>query len=297
VSDDTFIFVGNRRFVLEQMLREGIRVSHAFVIKNTHLERDIVQKTINLENIETVVVESKMQFLTAIRCLRFDVLVSNGCPYILPISTMPPAKYINIHPSLLPDLRGIDPVIGAILHQRDAGATCHVMDEGIDTGDIISQVRIPWSEDLDVTTLYQLSFLAEQESFTQALNRDFQAREKQINRKNLIYYNRKPEDGIVTFRESNPQILQKIKAFNNRTAGCEFFVGVDRYKVFYAAKLHNPFLWESVGSIPEGVVAFSYENDIVFGKDGEALRFHGIVPVNMAPAIKVGTRIFGVENV
>ena len=44
-------------------------------------------------------------------------------------------KYVNIHPSFLPDLRGIDPVLGSILFKRDAGATCHIMSEKIDAGD------------------------------------------------------------------------------------------------------------------------------------------------------------------
>ena len=41
----------------------------------------------------------------------YDILVSNGCPYILPLNELKKAKYVNVHPSLLPNLKGIDPVI------------------------------------------------------------------------------------------------------------------------------------------------------------------------------------------
>ena len=162
-----FLFVGNRRFVLEQMLREGLEMVGVFIIKGTHLERDYHNGLLTEPN-NVRVIGSKFELLALIRNTTFDVLVSNGCPYILPIGELPQARYINIHPSHLPDLRGVDPVIGAVLLGRDAGATCHVMDKGIDTGAVISQIRIPMTEDLGVSTLYQLSFIAGQQVFSQA---------------------------------------------------------------------------------------------------------------------------------
>ena len=70
-------------------------------------------------------------------------------------------------------MRGIDPVLGSILFKRDAGATCHIMSEKIDAGDIISQLKIPYSNDLDASLLYQLSFIAEKKVFHMALQKNF----------------------------------------------------------------------------------------------------------------------------
>ncbi len=51
---------------------------------------------------------------------------------------------INIHASLLPELRGASPVQNAILQGKtETGVTIMHMDEGVDTGDIIAQEKVP----------------------------------------------------------------------------------------------------------------------------------------------------------
>jgi len=285
--DPRFVFVGNRRFVLEQMLECGIQPSSIYVIAGTHLEKDFLSNKINGVNNYTLV-NSKNELLSFLMKDSFDVLVSNGCPYILPVGDLPPARYVNIHPSLLPDLRGVDPVIGAILFERDSGATCHIMDEGIDTGAIISSVRIPFTNDLDVTTLYQLSFMAEKEVFIQAFDCNFAPKYKQQPGSNDIYYSRNPSDQEITFSESNDFLLQKIKAFNNRSQGCFFRVDGQLYRVYSAQRLNNSYLLKLLDKFPDCAVALSYENSIVFRKDGEILRFSDIEN-NDRIAISIGT--------
>jgi len=50
---------------------------------------------------------------------------------------------INIHPSLLPSYRGPEPIAWGLLDNcADFGVTFHLLDEGIDTGDIIGQYRV-----------------------------------------------------------------------------------------------------------------------------------------------------------
>lgn len=287
-----FIFVGNRRFVLQEMQRAGIHLVSVIAIAGTHLARDLERGEVDgLLDYSTV--HSKAELLNLLAHSQFDVLVSNGCPYILPVSQLPSACYVNIHPSCLPDLRGVDPVIGSVLYARDAGATCHVMDDGIDTGPIISQVRIPYTEDLDVTTLYQLSFVAEQRAFREALEKDFIQQYPQVSGSNDIYFRRSPEDRIITFRESNEFLLRKIRAFNNRSQGCEFRVNGGMFRVYEATRMHNPFLTEILNETNEGVVAFSYENTVIFRKDGEILRFMGIVS-SEGSSLSVGDQLFQV---
>lgn len=286
---ERFIFVGNRRFVLERMIDAGLGLTSIYVIAGTHLEHDIQRGCVSGVS-DYMPVHSKKELLSLLKHASFDVLVSNGCPYILPLADLPPARYINIHPSYLPDLKGIDPVIGAVLFKRDAGATCHVMDSGIDTGPIISRIRIPFTEDLDVTTLYQLSFAAEQQAFTKALALGFELQEEQQEDQSAIYYSRAPADQLITFHEDNDLILQKVKAFNNRSQGSTFIVGGCTYRVFSAQRMHNPFVLKLLENFPDCVVGMSYENGIVFRKDGEALRFLDVVATDNK-AISVGTNL------
>jgi folate-dependent phosphoribosylglycinamide formyltransferase PurN len=53
-------------------------------------------------------------------------------------------KCVNIHPSLLPAFSGLNATRQAYLkHVRYIGVTSHFVDEGIDTGEIISQCILP----------------------------------------------------------------------------------------------------------------------------------------------------------
>lgn len=285
-----FVFVGNRRFVLQEMLAAGLDIAVVIVISGTHLDLDI--KNGELAGLrDHLVVSSKKELLNILQNIQFDVLVSNGCPYILPVSQMPAAHYINIHPSCLPDLRGVDPVIGSILYAKDSGATCHVMDDGIDTGSIISQVRIPYSEDVDVSLMYQLSFFAEKKAFREALELNFSPKTAQKNKPDDISYKRTPEDRIINFRESNELILRKVKAFSNRSQGCEFLVNGKKYRFYQATLIKNPFLVELMAESDEGIVVLSYENSIVFRKDGEIFRFMDITSLDNE-VLSSGTKLF-----
>ena len=63
-------------------------------------------------------------------------------------------KVINIHPSLLPSFRGKNAVKQALENRvKTAGCSVHFVDEGIDTGEIISQEKVSVSSNDDEETL------------------------------------------------------------------------------------------------------------------------------------------------
>jgi methionyl-tRNA formyltransferase len=69
-----------------------------------------------------------------------DVIISVCCPQILKPSVLKIPKYgcLNIHPGLLPQIRGADPTFWTWkLKNNYGGVTAHLMDEGIDTGPIL----------------------------------------------------------------------------------------------------------------------------------------------------------------
>jgi len=270
---EKYIFVGNRRFVLEEMLKAPIELVAVIIIAGTHLQRDVEQGRLDLEAVGRVeTITGKQQLLDLLNELDFDILVSNGCPYILPISKMKPAVYANIHPSCLPDLKGVDPTIGAILYGRDSGATCHIMNDKIDAGDIISQIRIPFSEDLDVSLLYQLSFIAEKEAFREALKNQFAPHQTQQPTDDLIYYTRSFADRAITFSESNDQIIRKTKSFCNKSQGCYFMYCGVQYRCYEAQLLRNSFLHSYSRKFSNLEILFVYEDEIVFKKDDQVMK-------------------------
>lgn len=79
---------------------------------------------------------------------------------ILPASVINYPKHgcINVHVSLLPKYRGAAPMQRAIMDgERETGVTIMQMDEGLDTGDIISQVSFPILPDDNFETIHDTS--------------------------------------------------------------------------------------------------------------------------------------------
>lgn len=75
-----------------------------------------------------------------------DILVNVAYGLLLPKPILEGTKLgcVNIHPSLLPRWRGAAPIQRAILAgDQETGVTIMHMDEGLDTGDIYKQVKIP----------------------------------------------------------------------------------------------------------------------------------------------------------
>lgn len=54
-----------------------------------------------------------------------------------------PLGILNIHPSLLPKFRGPSPIQATILNNEKPGVTIFLVDEGIDTGPILWQEKLP----------------------------------------------------------------------------------------------------------------------------------------------------------
>ncbi len=76
---------------------------------------------------------------------RFDLLALASYGRILPkvLLDLPRLGALNVHPSLLPKYRGATPIQGAILQdERETGVSIMLMDEGLDTGDVVLQRRI-----------------------------------------------------------------------------------------------------------------------------------------------------------
>jgi len=80
--------------------------------------------------------------LAPLHVLQPDVLLVGGFSIILkrPILDLPRLGCVNCHSSLLPKHRGPNPFSAAILAQdTETGVTFHIVDEGIDTGDVLEQ--------------------------------------------------------------------------------------------------------------------------------------------------------------
>lgn len=73
-----------------------------------------------------------------------------------PVLKAAPQGVVGYHPALLPANRGRHPIIWALaLGLVETGSTFFAMDEGADSGDILSQERVSIDPDDDAATLYR----------------------------------------------------------------------------------------------------------------------------------------------
>lgn len=92
-----------------------------------------------------------------------DMIVTAAYGQIIPLELINYPKYgcINVHGSLLPDLRGGAPIHWAIIRgYKETGVTVMRMNDKMDAGDIISQSKIKIDDDENLGSLYsRMSYL------------------------------------------------------------------------------------------------------------------------------------------
>jgi len=274
ISDLKYAFCGNRFNVLEEMYNLELNIVKVLAVSGSFLERAMI----TYEH-DYVALDNRQELIEELLKAEYDVFITNGCPYILPehVLAIPDKKFINIHPSFLPDLRGADPVPGALLHGRDSGATCHLMNRQIDDGPIIDRIRIPWTDDLDSGLLYQMSFVAEKEVFIKAYNRDFKPSIQNILRESDIYYSYSERDRWIDFSKSSRDILNTIKAFSTRSKGACFRFKEETFTIFDAIPVENPYLLDKRDQYAENQVVFNYEGKLLVKKGARYLKLQQII--------------------
>lgn len=84
-----------------------------------------------------------------IRAMEPDVIVVVAFGQILnkPILDMPQYGCVNVHASLLPKYRGSAPIQWAVINgEKESGVTTQLMNEGVDTGDILMMDKLTLDE-------------------------------------------------------------------------------------------------------------------------------------------------------
>jgi len=116
-----------------------------------------------------------------------------------------PKKIINLHPSFLPWNRGYHPNYWAIKENTPFGVTIHHIDEGIDTGDIIVQTKLSYSQEDTLKTTYdrlrKYMVLLFESSWEDLRNNRLPAIKQNIKEGNLHY--NKDFDGVFEKLESS----------------------------------------------------------------------------------------------
>ena len=132
---------------LDGLLTAGINIVGVMGPKKTHNTYDNFKdfaKSRGMNFIEWDNLKDP-KLLDYLKSLNIDAAVVASFNYKIPkvLLDIPKAGFINIHPSLLPKYRGGNPYSTVIINgEQETGVTLHFMDEGFDTGNIITQKKV-----------------------------------------------------------------------------------------------------------------------------------------------------------
>ncbi len=180
-----------------------------------------------------------------VRDINPDYIFSVYYRQILPKSLLSSAKFssINIHPSLLPKYRGPVPTAWAIENgEKHFGITIHLMDEGIDTGDILVQEKYPILDNETGFELYtrgmKLGYELLVKNFKKIINEEIKAKPQEGVG---TYFGKKRGKHTISWQQSAEKINNKIRSHSKpynpaETALFNRYIFINKAKVIYSDK-------------------------------------------------------------
>lgn len=158
--------------------------------------------------------------LEKILSLKPDLIVTAAFGQILPKELLQAPTYgcINVHASLLPELRGGAPIHYAIIQgKKKTGITIMYMVEKLDAGDILTQVEVPITEEDNVGTLHEKLSAAGSELLSKTLPQLLEGKLTPIPQNNeeaTFAYNIKREQEKIDWTMTGEEIYNHIRGLN-----------------------------------------------------------------------------------
>ena len=180
-----------------------------------------------------------------IRSYNPDVIFCFGWSRLLKteILNLAPLEVVGYHPAALPVNRGRHPLIWAlVLGLDETASTFFFMDEGADSGEILSQRPITISENDDAGTLYNKVIkvaLKQLEQFVPALASGNYQRLAQDHCKANTWRKRGKKDGEIDWRMSANSIHNLVRGLSKPYVGAYFVMKEKQIKVWKTEVINN----------------------------------------------------------
>jgi methionyl-tRNA formyltransferase len=276
------IFIGSVLFSatsLEKLISIGAEVVGVITKKESKVNNDFfdlssiafknkipVYYTKDINCIETIdwVNEKKPDILF---CFGWSNLIKKD------ILNIAPNGVIGFHPSFLPNNRGRHPLIWAkVLGLKKTGTTFFFMDEGADTGDILSQseFEIDFNDDASILYLKMTNTAMKQiEDFHSKLINSSFTRTPQEKSAGNQWRKRGVKDGLIDFRMSTISICNLVRALSKPYVGAHIEFNempVSVWKVMPDSNLNNKL---SIDNLEPGKV-LKIQGQMVLVKTGDS---------------------------
>ena len=173
-----------------------------------------------------------------IKNLNPDVIFCFGWSSLIKkdILAIAPMGIVGYHPAKLPKNRGRHPLIWALaLGLKESASTFFFMDEGADTGDMLSQVDFEISYQDDARNLYDKVVeiaLIQIEEFIPALEKGTYTRIKQNEKESNDWRKRNEIDGEIDFRMNSRSIYNLTRALTKPYVGAHIKFNETNYSVW-----------------------------------------------------------------
>jgi methionyl-tRNA formyltransferase len=173
-----------------------------------------------------------------------DVIFCIGWSQLLAadVLTIPPRGVIGYHPSPLPVGRGRHPIIWPlVLGLSETASSFLLLDEGVDSGDLVSQISLPITMQDDAASLYTRLLDAacgQINDICKSLNAGMLIRIPQAHDQATYWPKRGREDGAIDWQQSAMTVYNLVRALTKPYVGAHCVVK-DRDVKVWACKLSD----------------------------------------------------------
>jgi methionyl-tRNA formyltransferase len=153
-----------------------------------------------------------------IKKIEVDIIASINYLFLIEKDIIHHSKQItfNLHGSLLPKYRGRTPHVWSIINnEKETGITTHVIDEGCDTGDIISQTKIKidkFHTGNDILNKYKILYYNLVKEVIEKVKSEQLKLKKQDENLATYFGVRRPGDGRIDWNWQKERIRNWVRA-------------------------------------------------------------------------------------
>jgi methionyl-tRNA formyltransferase len=212
---------------LQRLIAEGYTIS--FILTHKELGKDSVDTFAKEQNIRFSYKDARKymnEIKEEIAEETIDYLVSVNYRYIIPKGIFGIPKYaMNIHGSLLPKYRGRTPHVWSIINGEEfSGITSHIIEETVDTGDIIEQIPVRINSDDTGYSLLKKFENLYPDLLINSLKKLDEDRPliKQNEKEASFFGKRTPDMGYIDFYKNTNEVINFVRAQSNPYPGAYY---------------------------------------------------------------------------
>lgn len=282
------VFMGTPTFAVP-VLQSLIDAKYELVLVVTQPDRPVGRRRVLTpppvkalavqENIPVFQPESLRESYEEIIKYEPDIIITCAYGQLLPTALLdyPPFGSINVHASLLPELRGGAPIHHAIIQgKKETGITIMYMVDKLDAGNMISQQSIPIEADEHVGSLHDKLSPIGASLLIETLPAIFNRTNDSIpqNESEATFAsNISREDEKIDWTKSNEAIYNHIRGLNPWPVAYSNFQG-ERMKIWWGIPAEEG----NATAIPGEVIAISKTSFTVVCGNGQCIHITEIQP-------------------